>query len=499
MVTRGTNSGEFRIVRFGRKWHSPDVWLIAAVFAGVLGACSRRYGYHRDELYFLAAGRHPAWGYPDQPPLTPMLARALSAIDPNSLLLLRVPSILAATLVVLCAGWMAGEFGGGRAARALAAGAVAASEIVMATGHLLSTATLDLAAWSVIVLLVLKLLRADADPRWWLALGPVVGAGLLNKALLALPVAVLVAALLAVGPRKIFATRYFPLAVGIAVAMWLPYLWWQGQHGWPQWRLSRSIAGGSSGTSSTRVQFVVLQLGLMGPLLVPLWAFGWWRLCKQPRWRAFAVTYVVLFAGFLAAGGKAYYLGGMYPVLEAAAAVPVAAWLAGHWKYWPAAVSVLTVSAVVAAVLFLPVLPTTAQRSGVLRAVNYDAAETIGWPTYVREIADARTTYAPTAELLTANYGEAGAIERYGSPYGLPTPHSGHNSYWYWGPPPGSSQVLTIGLPQSTVDRICLAPNSVGRLDNGLGIHNDEQHAPLFVCTPRAPWTAIWPHLQGLG
>lgn len=423
----------------------------------------------------------------------------MSTIDPNSLVLLRVPAILAAVLVVLCAGWMAAEFGGGRAAQALAAGAVAASEFVMGTGHLLSTATFDLAAWSVIVVLVLKLLREDADPRWWLAVGPAVGIGLLNKALLAFPVAVLVAALLAVGPRKIFATKYFLLAVGIAVLMWLPYLWWQAQHGWPQWRLSRSIAGGSSGTSSTRAQFVLSQFGLMGPLLVPLWVFGWWRLWKQPRWRAFPLTYVLLFVGFLAAAGKAYYLGGMYPVLEAAAAVPLAEWLTTHRRYWPAAVSVIAVSAAVAAVLFLPVLPMRAQRSPVLRAVNYDGAETIAWPTYVREIAEARNRYAPTAGLLTANYGEAGAIERFGAPYGLPTPHGGHNSYWYWGPPPGSSQVLTIGLPRSTVERMCVEPTPAGRLDNGLGIHNDEQHAPLFVCTPRTSWTVIWPHLQGLG
>ncbi|WP_245921915.1 glycosyltransferase family 39 protein [Nocardia nova] len=475
------------------------MWWIAAVFGIMLGACADRYGYHRDELYFLASGRHPAWGYPDQPPLTPMLARAMSALDPNSLVLLRVPAIVAATLVVLCAGWMAGEFGGRRAARALAAGTVAASELVMATGHLLSTATFDLAAWSVIVVLVLKVLRKHADPRWWLAIGPAVGIGVMNKALLVLPMTALVVALLMVGPRKVFATKYFPLAVGIALLMWLPYLWWQAQHGWPQWQLSRSIAGGSSGTSSTRAQFVLLQAGLMGPLLVPLWAFGWWRLWKQPRWRAVPVAYVLLFLALLVSGGKAYYLGGMYPVLESAAAVPVAGWLAAHRKYWPAAVSVVAVSALVAAVLFLPVLPAGAQRSAVLRAVNYDGAETIGWPTYVREIADARTRYAPTAELLTTNYGEAGAIERFGAPYGLPTPHSGHNSYWYWGPPPGSSQVLTIGLTRPTVERICVNPTPAGHLDNGLGIRNDEQYAALFVCAPRAPWSAIWPHLQGLG
>lgn len=87
--------------------------IVAVLFAALLTACATRYGYHRDELYFLAAGKHLDWGYADQPPLVPLLARAMSAIDADSLLLLRLPSILAATFVVVCAGLMARELGAG--------------------------------------------------------------------------------------------------------------------------------------------------------------------------------------------------------------------------------------------------------------------------------------------------------------------------------------------------------------------------------------------------
>src|SRR6266702_8688401 len=72
------------------------VIVAALVLAALLIAFSGRYGYHRDELYFLAAGRHLSWGYPDQPPLVPVLARVIEAIAPDSLFALRLPSAVAA-------------------------------------------------------------------------------------------------------------------------------------------------------------------------------------------------------------------------------------------------------------------------------------------------------------------------------------------------------------------------------------------------------------------
>lgn len=60
-----------------------------------LFALSGRHGYHRDELYFLAAGHHLAWGYPDQGPLVPALGRLMDELAPGSLVVFRLPATLA--------------------------------------------------------------------------------------------------------------------------------------------------------------------------------------------------------------------------------------------------------------------------------------------------------------------------------------------------------------------------------------------------------------------
>ncbi|MBL1074835.1 glycosyltransferase family 39 protein [Nocardia sp. 2] len=476
------------------------MYWIAGVFAAVLLAVSNRYGYHRDEMYFLAAGRRLDWGYADQPPLVPLIARGISAIDAESLVLLRIPAATAATAVVLCAGFMAREFGGGRLAQTLAAAFTASGALLMATGHLLGTTVFDLALWSGIALLVLRLLRDEFDPRWWLGVGVLAGLSMQNKALSALPILVLAASLAALGPRKIFATKYFAAAIATAAIIALPYLIWQAANDWPQWELSRAIAGGSSGTSDTPLTFVLLQFGLMGPFLAPLWIFGLWRLWRQPRYRAFVLTYAVLFVVFTVSGGKAYYLAGMYPLLLAAAAAGLEPMLTGNRIRRFAVVSVTVINAVAGAALFLPLLPVTSVRESPVLEINYDAGETIGWPVFVDHIAEIRARSAPDAELLTANYGEAAAIERFGAPHNLPTPHSGHNSYWWWGPPEDSRPTLLIGLPIDRAFELCPQVEQVGRIDNGLGIDNEEQGRLVYLCrAPRQSWAEMWPSIRHYG
>ncbi|MFI0773880.1 hypothetical protein [Streptomyces sp. NPDC021212] len=131
--------------------------------------------------------------------------------------------------------------------------------------------------------------------------------------------------------------------------------------------------------------------------------------------RAMALAYPLLCALVLLTGGKPYYALPLLLVLLAAGCEPVTRWTARTARTALAAVAV-AVSAAMSAVVTLPVLPPGAL--SVVNAVNQEQGEQIGWPALVdaaatgwsRVPADRRAR----AVILTENYGEAGALARYG-------------------------------------------------------------------------------------
>ena len=218
---------------------------VATGVAAVLIAVSARYGYHRDEMYFLAAGRHLAWGYPDQPPLVPLLARAISAIAPGSLTLLRLPSAVAAGAIVFFTGLTTRELGGRRSAQILASVAMAGAAVLLGAGHLLSTATFDLLAWSALLWLIMRFLRTD-EQRLWVVVGLIAGIGLLDSDLVAFLIAAVLVGIPLTGPRPVFRSPWLWIG-GVAAAMWSPYLFWQAGHGWPELKSAERSRRGDRG------------------------------------------------------------------------------------------------------------------------------------------------------------------------------------------------------------------------------------------------------------
>src|SRR3984957_10531919 len=196
---------------------------IAAGLALLLIALSGRYGYHRDELYFLECGKHLAWGYPDQPPLVPLIARVMSDIAPASLLLLRLPSAVSAAFLVVLTALLAREMGAESRAQVLAAASIAVGSITLATGHLLSTTTFDLPLWALDCLLVVRILRRD-NQRLWLAVGFVTAGGLSDSDLIAFLMFAVLVGLVVVGSRRPFRSGWLYAGGAIAIGLWMPYL-----------------------------------------------------------------------------------------------------------------------------------------------------------------------------------------------------------------------------------------------------------------------------------
>ena len=473
---------------------------------GVLAAFTGRYGYHRDELYFLEAGRHLAWGYPDQPPFVPLVARVMGDLAPGSVTVLRLPSAVAAAAIVPLTAALAFQLGGERGAQLLAAGSIAVSLILLGAGHTLSTTTFDLLVWVLIVLLAVAILR-DGDERLWLGVGLFAGAGLLDDDLVAFLLAALIAGIAIAGPRHIFRSPWLWAGGIVAAGMWTPYLVWQARHGWPELTVSRGIANGASGSSTPRWLLLPEQLVIVSVFLTPVWIAGLLRLFRDPELRfarAIAWVYPLLITVFLIAGGKVYYLAGIYPLLLAAGAQPTLGWMRrGRRGLRRTAVSVaLALSAFVSVVLALPVTPLRDLHN---TSFQYDIGETVAWPTYVHEIASAWSGLSASvrshAAILTSNYGEAGAVDRYGPALGLPPAYSGHMGFWYWGPPPTSATaVLGVGFDPRYLLRFFAHVRLLTRLDNHLQVNNDEQHSPLWLASGlRQSWTSIWPRFKDLG
>jgi 4-amino-4-deoxy-L-arabinose transferase-like glycosyltransferase len=481
------------------------VVLIAAAVVLMLITFASGYGYHRDELYFIVAGHHLAWGYADQGPLTPLIARAMTEIAPESLTVLRLPSALAAGGTVLLTGMLSGELGGRRRAQAIAAACAAVGVIVLFTGHLLSTSTFDLLAWTAVTWLAVRAVRTG-DDRLWLAAGGVLGVALLNKPLPAFLAVGLLAGIAISGPRRLLCSPYVWAGGAIALLLFLPWPIWQADHGWPQIDVSRSIARGESASSEAWWAVVPFQFLLVSPLLAPVWIAGLVRFFRDPELRDLRFlgwAWVILAVVFMASGGKPYYLAGLLPALLGAGSVWVDSWLeSGRRGLRRAAlIGAVALSAVVGALISLPVLP--ARDAGPVIDVNNDVGETIGWPAFVRTVAGVyrELPQGPRAVILTQNYGEAGAIDRFGPDLGLPGAYSGHNAFGDWGPPPnGSAPVIAIGLDRSELGGHLVACQPAARIDNGLEIDNDEQGTEVFVCSgPRQSWSAEWPSLRHLG
>lgn len=469
----------------------------------VLSAFSGGYGYHRDELYFRMLP--PAWNYVDQPGLTPLLARVISGWA-DEVWAVRIPATLLLAGAVLVSALCTRELGGGAAAQTLSAWGLAFSTLPLAMGHELLTASMDLVVWPLVGLFVIRALLRD--PRWWVATGALIGLSTYNKLLIVYLVGGLLIGLLACGPREVFRTRWLWFGTVVAVVLMLPALIFQLRHGWPQLAMGSALAERNS--AEVRVTAVPFLLVLLGPPLVPIWVAGGVALWRRPQWRrmrALVVTLVVVTIATAVGGAQVYYPLGILIVVWAAGCVPTADWIAR--RNVPSrrrlVVAAVVLNSVVAAVVSLPVLPVTVVGSTPVADMNQTVGDQIGWPTYVeqiRSVVDGLTTDERSRSVIVAtNYGEAGALDRFGPAENLPPVVSGHNALADRPLPDRRIDIaVVVGSQTSLAVRLFRQCSTVTTLQNGVGVANEEQGQPVAVCRdPIGGFAGIWPRLRHLG
>jgi 4-amino-4-deoxy-L-arabinose transferase-like glycosyltransferase len=284
---------------------------------------NNQYGFHRDELAFVDEGRHPDWGYVSYPPLTPALARLSMDWFGASLTGLRVFPALAMSAVLVLAGLMIRELGGSPSTQIAGALAVASSPIALNNGSLLTYVCFDYLWWVLIAYLLIRLLKSE-DPRWWPAIGAVIGLGMMTKYTMAFYAAALAGAVLLTKDRRHLASPWLWGGVALSILICLPNLIWQIRHDFISLDFLGSIH--ARDVAEGRADMFLLEQLVLGnnPFLLPITFAGLYFFLLHAdgaRYRLLGWLYVLVFLLFLVMRGRGYYLGGVYPMLTTGGAV----------------------------------------------------------------------------------------------------------------------------------------------------------------------------------
>ena len=208
------------------RWGDAAILVAIATVVAILHLLTNgRYGFHRDELQVLSDALHLDWGFVAYPPLTPFIERIGMSLFGLSIEGLRFSAVLAQAVVVVVGGLMARELGGARLAQATAALAVAFSPVPLFEGHEFQYTSFDLLWWVLIAYFAIRLLKSE-NPRWWLAIGPAIGLGLLTKYAIVFYISGILAGVVLTSARRYFANIWFWSGVALALFIFLPNFIW---------------------------------------------------------------------------------------------------------------------------------------------------------------------------------------------------------------------------------------------------------------------------------
>ncbi len=491
-----------------------SIWVLAALTLAMHLAFAGRYDIFRNELYYIVCGRHPAFGYADQPPLVPLMAAASQMFGLN-VWLLRLPAAIAAAALVPLTSSFTRLLGRGRGAALVAALAGAMSPALIALTQIMTTSTFEPLAWTAFAYLIARTVVAG-DRRALIWAGAVAGVALQAKYGIFLWVAGLAAGLILTPGRTLLAMPECWIGVAVALLIAAPSLIWQTVNGWPFLAVMMHHTVTHSNFTGDPLVFTIGQALAMNALLAPLWLTGLVAPFVSQRLkpaRFLAIGYVVTAALIIAARGKDYYLFPAYPALFAIGAVACArlgVWLTSGWMIFVAAASA------VLAPLVLPVLdppalaayldryhlhPLPDEAAAVGAPLTQVFSDELGWRDLEKTVAAVYRALPEAdrakAAIVASNYGEAAAIDVYGAADHLPPALNGQDQYYFWGPRgyDGSVLIHINGDPERWREN-CGSLDIVAHFGAAYAMPY-ENDRPIFVCRGlRVPLTVAWPRFK---
>ena len=481
---------------------------------------SHRYGYFRDELYFLDCARHLDWGYVDHAPLIALYAK-LGLLLGGSLPALRILAAIAGAGKVALGMLIAQQLGGRRLSQAITGLCIIAAPIYLSIDGVLTMNAFEPLFWMGCVYFLIRIVRTG-NSRLWIWFGILAGLGLQNKhSTLIFGLAVAIALLLSRQRREIIKPWVW-IGMLIAFLIFLPNLIWQMQHGYPTLEDLRNVQLTGKNIVLNPMEFLGQQILLLHPLLFPVWLAGLVSLMtgRLRRMRLLGWTYLALLILMISLKAKHYYLAPIYPMLFATGSLVIENWAdrcaLSRRLRWVGAAAVLYVACTAAITLpatvpflspdrligyqsFLGISPpkTEVLHEGPLPQILGDQ---FGWEQLVKEVANIYWALPPEERkrtvIFASNYGEAGAINHFGPSYGLPTAICAHQTYYFWGPPDIEADTfIWLQWRREWLESFFQNVQQAGEHFHPWGMM--EENRPIYICRePRMSLRQLWPRLK---
>lgn len=494
-------------------------WILGAFAFLLQMATNGRYGYFRDELYYLACSDHLAFGYVDLAPLIAWLARGSRMIFGDSIHAIRLLPALAFGAEVALTGFLTRELGGRKWAIFLACVSVLLAPTILGNGTRLAMNPLEPLFWMGCLFVLWAALNRQ-QPALLAYCGVLLGFGLLNKHSTVFFLAALVVGLALTPERRVFASRWFWAAAAIAFLIALPNVIWQYAHHFPTLEDLRNVKATHKNIELPPLAFIKQQIMMLNPITDLVWIAGLAYLLfsrNAKRFRFAGFTYLAFLGVMMALKGKDYYLAPIYPMLFAAGGVFWETLAANRPRLrWirVALPAVVIAVCLVSVPLALPVLPpeeivpymqalglgVTRTETSMTGLLPQHFADQFGWEEMVAEVAKVYNSL-PVKErgktaILAGNYGGAGAIDFFGARYGLPKSISAHQNYYFWGPRDYSGErIILLEWNMKDAQYWCGSVEKGPRVAPYYGM--GWEHYDILVCHNfKVPLSEAWPKLK---